>query len=111
MPILTKDYQAVVVCGLGTYTFTVITANHYFVSAQCLENPPSSVILTISQAGSATISVSTPAPSEFQEAIDLQRIFNCQIGDTLTVAITSAAPIDNQLNTVKTTINIRQGLV
>jgi len=98
-----------VICGLGTWTHTTLQTQPYFVKAICSENPPSSVSITISQSGSASVSVTSPAPTTAQGAITLSKQFNCVAGDILTVTLSSAAPIDNQLNTVETTVVVFAG--
>jgi hypothetical protein len=101
-----KDGVANIICGLGTYTYTTTVTGILFVSAQCLENPPSSISITLSQTGSITASVTSTAPTVPQENITVQTKFNITAGDIITVAISSAAAIDNQLNTVKTTVTL-----
>lgn len=104
-----KDSQANIIVGLGSYTHTTTHAGPYTVSAQCSENPTSSIIITISQSGSSSVSVSSIAPTDSQSHIELQKQFTCAIGDVLTVALVSAAAIDNQLNNVKTIVRVFQG--
>lgn len=104
-----KDYQANIMAGLGTYTYTVAIAGMYFVAAQSLENPPSSLSISLAQTGSTSVSVTSTAPAAAQEAINIQNVFNCAIADVITITISSSAPIDNQLNTVKTIIAIHAG--
>ena len=106
-----KDSEANIICGLGTYTHTVVlptgtTQAMYFMKADCLETPASSISITLSQSGSTTASVTSTAPSAVQQLCSVQNTFNCQAGDVLTCAITSAAAIDNQLNGVKTTVAV-----
>lgn len=104
-----KDYQANIEVGTGTYTYTVPIAGMYFASMKCSENPTSSVILSIAQTGSASVSVSSPAPAANQSHIELQKVFNCAINDVLTMSISSSNPIDLQLNNVKTLIVLHAG--
>ncbi len=109
MPNTIKGAQTTSVAGLGVWTHTVATTQMYFASAQCLENPPSGITLTIAQTGSTSVSVSVASPAAAQEAINLQKIFNCVSGDVITFTIASSLDIDNQLNTVKTLLKITQG--
>ena len=84
-----KDYQANIMAGLGTYTYTTSIASMFFVAAQSLENPPSSLSITIAQTGSTAVSVTSTAPAAAQEAINIQQVFNCAIGDLITITISS----------------------
>ncbi len=104
-----KAHQSNVICGLGTYTHTVASTSMYKVQARTTENPASSVSITISQSGSASATITSDAPSDTQNNIVVQKVFNCVAGDVLTVAITSAAATDNQLNNVKTIVDVSQG--
>lgn len=104
-----KAHQSNVICGLGTYTHTVANSTMYKVQAHCEENPASSVSIVISQSGSTTATITSTAPASDQNHIEVQKVFNCVAGDVLTVTISSSAAIDNQLNTVKTIVNVSQG--
>ncbi len=104
-----KAFQSTTVVGLGTWTHTALNTSMYYVSCQSTENPPSSLSITISQTGSTSVSVTSTVPAAGQIAINLSKIFNCVAGDVLSVAISSSAPIDQQLNTVKSTIVVRIG--
>jgi hypothetical protein len=109
MPNTLKAHQSNVICGLGTFTHTVASTKMYFASAVCNENPTSSVSITISQSGSTSASITSTAPTSAQQAISVQKVFNCVSGDIITVAVTSAAAIDNQKNTVKTIVRVNEG--
>lgn len=107
MPNTLKDYQSNVMVGLGTWTYTTSVASLFFVQATSSENPPSGLVLMIKQNGT-TMATST-APSATQGAVDTLTLLNCAQGDVITVVISSSVPIDQQLNTVKTIIVLRQG--
>lgn len=102
MPNTLKDNQSNIICGLGTYTHTVVVAGMFFVSATCLENPPSGVSIVI-QLNGTPIATST-APAASQEAINIQTLLTCNVNDVISVVISSSSAIDNQLNTVKTLV-------
>lgn len=104
-----KVHQSNVICGLGSYTHTVANTGMYCVTAHCEENPTSSIVITLSQAGSVTDSASSTAATTSQNHIEIKKVFNCTAGDVLTVALVSADAIDNQLNNVKTIVVINQG--
>lgn len=106
-----KASETNIIVGLGTYTHTVASTGMYEASATATVNPSSSLSITISQSGSASASITSIAPASSQGSIDVRKVFNCVAGDVITVAISSAAAIDNQLNTVKMLVNVHQGSV
>lgn len=97
-----------VICGLGSYSYSAEKNSMYSVSIRCTENVVSNIILTISQSGSATSSISSLLPGVDQMHIELRTVLNCQVGDVITVTISSALSIDNQLNTVTTIVNLHR---
>ena len=107
MPNTLNDTQSNIICGLGTWTYTVTQAGPFYVSASSTEVPPSSLSIVINQNGSpkATSTATTASQDRVRISIDL----NCAASDVITVVISSAAAIDNQLNTVKTLVNLRAG--
>lgn len=104
-----KNSESNVIVGLGAYTHVCANTSMYFVDARSSVNPASSVIITIAQSGSVTDSVSSAAPAATQNNIELRKVFNCTAGDVLTVTMSSAAAIDNQLNNVKTIVSMHSG--
>lgn len=107
MPNTLKDTQSTIIVGLGTWTYTVTTAGLHFVDATATENPPSSLSIVINLNGSPI--ATSPTPSAPQQAVEAQALFPCAASDVITVVLSSSAAIDNQLNTVKTLINLRRG--
>jgi hypothetical protein len=96
------------VAGLQTVQHTVMTAGQFSIETKATENPISNLIVTINYNGSPiATSSSTPLTQPFAELVARQQ---CIVGDILTVVMSSTAPIDNNLNTVKTTVNIRRGI-
>ena len=111
--------------GIGTFTRTIIQSldaqgnpdfmgdgpGMHYVGIHVDNIPPSGIIVTLAQTGSASVSVSTSSPSASQPAghIEFSNIFNCSVGDVITVTLASSLPIDEQLNTVKSIIVIRRG--
>lgn len=96
--------------GLSTDTKKVLTAGQYTIYTRTTDIPPSGIVVTISQSGSTSKSVVTPLTSPLQTDIESNATFNCQVGDILSVVLTSAAPVDQPPNLIKTIINLRQGL-
>ncbi len=104
-----KASKSNVICGLGVFTHTTAVTGPYFVSARCDENPTSGVTITIAQSGSATNTVTSAAPTAAQSDIQLSKLFMCAAGDVITVTLASSTDIDQQYNTVKTTVVLTQG--
>jgi hypothetical protein len=96
--------------GLSTDTFKVTTAGMYTINVMSTDLPPSGIVITLSQSGSQTVSVSTPTTSPLQAHIEINAKFNCAVNDILTVALASSAPADQPPNLIKTLINLRMGL-
>jgi len=107
MPYILKDQQSNIAVGLGTYTYTVAAAGPFFVSASSSENPPLGLSLVINQNGSPKVSTAPVAAG--QTHLDTQVKLNCAASDVITIVISSSLAIDNQLNTVKTIMVVRQG--
>lgn len=105
-----KLNSSCVFSGLGTDTYKAPADGMYTVSTQTTELPPSGLVITISQSGSTTASITTPTTSPLENIINLSKIFNCAAGDILSVAISSSAAADQPPNMIKSTINLRQGL-
>lgn len=95
------------ITGLGTWTLNPTPAGFSFLRYDFTEVPPSSLIVTINDNGSPiyTSTATTTAQSAMQTKVPM----NIAAGHTVTIVLSSAAPIDNQLNTVKTTITVGDG--
>lgn len=106
-----KDSKINIINGLGAWTHTCGATNLYSGSIRCTMIPASSVILTIAQTGSVSVSVSSSAPASPQQIINLQKVFNCVAGDVITFTIASSAAIDKALNGVESSIILHQGSV
>jgi len=106
---LIKNYQSNVINALDTYNYTVPSASLESVSVSMTEIPPSGISILIQQNGSTKASLSSPAAA--QSVLNLQVILNCASSDVISVIISSSSAIDQQLNTIKGIINIRDGLV
>jgi hypothetical protein len=106
MSMVIKDFQNTIIDGLGTYTHTCAKTGIYNASAIANVVPASSLSITIAQSGSQSVSVTSGAPAPAQSVINLYQEFNCTAADVITFTITSAAAIDNQLNTVKTILSV-----
>lgn len=99
--------QPFVSVGLGTFTHTIASAGLYNVHVESTETPPTSLTMIVTQNGPTvyTAPVITPTQSAIQFKVPLV----CTAADAITVVLSSGAAIDNQLNTLKTTVTIGQG--
>lgn len=100
--------QPFVSVGLGTSTFTVPSTGVYYVSVQSTETPPTSLSIVVNQNGSPIYTAPVITPT--QSALQLKTSFPATAADVITVVLSSAAAIDNQLNTLKTTVALGNGL-
>jgi hypothetical protein len=105
-----------VVNGLNSYQYTVGSSAMHTCRIEVDHREASTMTVSIVQAGSvnATLATATlPGGSSVQGmpqgTLILQALANCVSGDTLTFVLTSSAPIDEQLNTVKARLNIHVG--
>lgn len=94
--------------GLDTMTHTVLNSTIYSVQVQLTEVPPSGLSVVVNQNGSPVFTA--PALSPTQIAQQFKIAINCTAGDVITVVLSSSSAIDQQLNTVKSTISIQQGM-
>ena len=102
--------QQSVMSGLTTDTIAVATAGVYSMYARATEVPISGVVITLSQSGSTTASFTSLTTSPVEQVVTVNGKFNCQVGDILTIAVTSSATQDQPPNLIKTTCLVRQGL-
>lgn len=93
--------------GLGTSTLTIGSTGFYNLRFEVTENIPSSLSIVVNQNGSP-IYTSAAFPAD-QSTLQFKLLMNCTATDVITVALSSAAAIDNQLNTVKSIITIGAG--
>lgn len=97
--------------GLSTDTYVVKTAaGIYSISTRTTMKPISGLVVTIAQSGSTSASFASAAASGGQKHLEMNAKFNCQIGDTLTVVVSSSTLGDLPPNLIKTIINLKQGI-
>lgn len=101
--------QPFVLVGLPTWTYTVPTggAGLYTTHVESSENIPSGISILVKKNGSTQYTA--PTLSVTQGAVQFKFTALYAAADVITVVMASAADIDNQLNTVKTTCTIEQG--
>jgi hypothetical protein len=103
-------HQQSVMSGLNSDHYKISVAGVYSMYASATELPPSGLVITLSQSGSASVSFVTPVTSPVQQVVTINGKFNCAIGDILTIAVTSAAGADQPPNMIKTSCILRAGL-
>lgn len=101
--------RSCVMAGLNTETYTVEVAGVIKLSVRATEIPPSGAIITISQTGSTSSSFATSAPIAIQSQINIENLFNCAVGDVLSVVVSSSNTIDTSYSQIKSTITLKQG--
>lgn len=117
--------SSTIFAGLGTSTFTVVTAGLYTVdvastiphiaagssSDSTATAGGSALQIVINQNGSAKLTVGGAAtnPTPTQPTLGGRVSLQCAAADVLTVVLTSANAVDAALNAVKTVINLFQG--
>lgn len=105
-----KLQQTSVSNGLSSETHKVAVAGMYSIYAASTMDQPSGLVITLSQAGSTSVSATSPTTSPQALTNQVQKTFNCAVDDILTVAVTSSAAKDQPPSLIRTTINLRQGL-
>lgn len=100
--------QSKVINALDTYNHTALNSGPYMVSAQLSVVPVSGAIIVIKQNG--VTKASTPSPASSQIIDSLSVLLNCAANDVIAITVSSAVPIDTNINTVKGIINIHQGI-
>jgi len=104
-----------IVSGLNSYQYTIPTAGLYNCNIKVDHRESSAVTVSVVQAGSvnSTLATFTLVPSSTSggaaPAAILNVCANCAVNDTITFVLTSSAPIDQQLNTIKSKITVRAG--
>ena len=96
--------------GLSTDIYKISTAGVYSVYARTTVIQPSGLVITLSQSGSTSSSFVTPTTSPLTADIQINGKFNCAVGDILSVAVSSSAPVDQPPNLIKTIITMKQGV-
>lgn len=115
------------VAGLGTFSFTVVTAGLYTlacnstlpytsgtsVNSQGPQPVDSNLQIVLSQTGSTSASVTiggaTANPTPSQPSMGTSIRVNAAAGDVLSVVLSSTAAIDSVPNNVKSAVNLYQG--
>lgn len=116
--------SSTIFAGLGTATFTVVTTGLYtaaftatipYTPAGTSNNSaaaaPSALSVVINQdtGGGPVAKLTVASPGATQPIVGGKVVLSCTAGDVITYVLTSANTADNQLNSIKTTINFYQG--
>ncbi len=113
--------QSTIFAGLGTSTFTVVTAGLYTVAFtstipyqasgssadSSVTTGGSALSVVVNLQGSPVLTVASPSPT--QPSMGGSVAMQCAAADVITVVLTSAAAADSQKNSIKTIINLFQG--
>jgi hypothetical protein len=99
--------QNQVLDGLGTLTFIIPATGEYTVRVQSTFTPESSLVVVV--ADGVTTLFTAPAVTPTQSALEFKFFFAATAADVITVVFSSAAAIDNQLNTIKSNVSIGLG--
>lgn len=103
--------QPFVSVGLDDFTHTIATDGLYYVNVQSTETPATALSIVVNQNGSPVYTAPVITPS--QSAQEFKTNLKCVATDVITVVLSStqslSTDIDNQLNTLKTTVAIGQG--
>lgn len=100
-----NNFQQTVGAGLGTWSYTVLVESIHRLSVFSTYPSPSGLIITVNQNGSPINA--TSAPGSLQTESSVESLIPCQVGDVLTVVLTSADASDSIF--AKTIINLHQG--
>ena len=95
--------------GINTYNYTFSDTGFYNLQFVSTEDTNSTLSVVVNQNGSPIYTNATLPGSGTIRDINFKLGINATATDTLSVVVTSSAAIDNQLNTVKTTISIGTG--
>lgn len=89
------------------------TGNNYqqppSASSNATVSSPTTSSLSIVVAKNAVTQYTSTAPCVFQGALQFSTTFSAAAGDSITVALTSSASVDNQLSGILSNISIQQG--
>jgi hypothetical protein len=99
------------VVGLNTYSYTVQNAAMHVASIQVDRRADSAFTIQIEQNGTPVNSITVaPVPSGSpQSSQSLSATMNCAANDVIAFVLTSSAPIDQQLQGVKSLLNVHIG--
>lgn len=97
-----------VMVGLGTMTFTCPIAGTYRVTCDLTEMPPSSLSVVVNKNGSPVYTAPALSPTQpgLRFVVD---VLQAAASDVITVVLSSSAPADNTLNSIKSSISIGNG--
>lgn len=99
--------QPFVFVGLGTLTYTVASTGRYSVKVQLSENPPSGLSVVVNNNASPVFTAPVITPTQIAQQFKVS--LSLTAADVITVVLASSSAIDNQLNTVKTSVSIGLG--
>lgn len=96
--------------GLQTSSYTATNSGTYSATIRTTMQLGSAVVVTVTQSGSRSQVYTMALTSPVSDNNEMTGLFNCAMGDLITVAISSSATADQPPVDLQTTINIRQGI-
>ncbi len=120
--------QSTPFCGLGTQTFTIVTAGFYTCAIQCTipyvtgtsdnsdtaaDSPFASalsIVVNQDTGGGPVAKLTLSSPTPTQPSLSGSVRMQCAAGDIITVVTSSSAASDNARNAVKGIINLYFGV-
>jgi len=100
------------VAGLGTFTYTVVTAGEWTLGCRSTLPLGSGLQIQLQQNGSNLITAiggTTGNPTPTQQSIGTSTSTYANVGDTLSVILSSSNNVDSIPNAVKSIISLYQG--
>lgn len=100
-----------VVDGLNNYRYTVLTAGMHVARIRVSHLPTTGMSISINQnsVSCAAVTLASRHQSSPQANDSLMVTINCAVNDVIEFALTSFLSEDNQLNTVKAELIVKQG--
>ncbi len=99
------------IAGLGTFSFTVVTAGPYTIACNSTVPPSSGLQIVLNQNSTPLVTVGgvSTDPTPTQQSIGTSARVNALVGDVISAVLSSANAVDNFPNSVKSVINLYQG--
>ncbi len=109
MTVVLQVNQALVVAGLGNFSYTVPSAGVYSVIVKSTIPLGSSLEIVLRHNNHVVVDnggvASNPTPTQTSIGAAMQNVY-CAVNDTLSVQIASTSAVDAAPNAVKSTINL-----
>lgn len=100
--------QPFVSVGLGSFTFTIPSTGLYNVHVELTEVPPSGLTVAITKNAGNIFTAPVITPTQIAQQFKFG--FLASAADAIVVTLSSAQAIDAELNNVKATVTLGQGM-